>query len=464
MIFASLVGVNNHSQTVLFACAFLSDERTESFIWLFELLKESMPTNNPKMIITDQDPAMTKAIAQSLSNTFHRYCSWHILEKFSTYLNAIIYRNFYKDFQQCIWESECLEEFERKWVTTIEKASLYDNDWLKSIFEIRSRWVPAYVNHIFSAGISSSQRAESFHAFFKKYVSKKNLLMDFILRFNRALAHQRHEELRADHINIKEKPILKLPLEMEKQMAGIYTRKIFLEFQDELWHSLLIMPQLVRENATHKMYMVESSSNEGVSRVREIAYDKVLNYASCTCKKFESEGIPCRHILAFLRLFGNIPLLNQYIMNRWTRVAKSQIISDKQSIEISGKCSSMLMWQAKLFQLASEVIDKAITNEEAIIVNDGLQSLLDKIKSVVSNMKSGCISEKGSNTHDSTLKDPCQVRVKGYEKIGQSHDKKNSPVLDNPSSQNEENHQQASEFESEADSFTSTGLHEKTKG
>nr|XP_048322617.1 protein FAR1-RELATED SEQUENCE 5-like [Ziziphus jujuba var. spinosa] len=150
MIFAPLVGVNNHGQMVLFACAFLSDEKTESFVWLFELLKDSMPTNNPKMIITDQDPAMTKAIVQSLPNTFHRYCSWHILEKFSTYLNVITYRDFYKDFQQCIWESESPEEFERKWVTTIEKASLDNNDWLKSIVELRSRWVPAYVNHILS--------------------------------------------------------------------------------------------------------------------------------------------------------------------------------------------------------------------------------------------------------------------------------------------------------------------------
>nr|XP_015873856.1 protein FAR1-RELATED SEQUENCE 5-like [Ziziphus jujuba var. spinosa] len=98
MIFAPLVGVNNHGQTVLFPCAFLSDEKRESFVWLFELLKDSMPTNNPKMIITDQNPAMTKAIVQSLPNTFHRYCSWHILEKFSTYLNAITYREFYKDF------------------------------------------------------------------------------------------------------------------------------------------------------------------------------------------------------------------------------------------------------------------------------------------------------------------------------------------------------------------------------
>ncbi|XP_015880033.3 protein FAR-RED IMPAIRED RESPONSE 1-like [Ziziphus jujuba] len=232
------------------------------------------------MIITDQDPAMTKAIAHSLPNTFHRYCSWHIIEKFSTYLNAITYRDFYKDFQQCIWESECPMEFERKWATIVEKASLYNNDWLRSIFEMRNRWVPANVNHIFLAGMSSNQRAESSHAFFKKYVSKKNLLMDFIF--------QRNEDLAADHVDINEKALLKLPLKMEKQMAKIYTRKIFRKFQDELWQSLITMPQLVRENDTHKVYTVKSSPHDGVHRALEIAYDKGSNFASCSCKKFES--------------------------------------------------------------------------------------------------------------------------------------------------------------------------------
>ena len=104
--------------------------------------------------------------------------------------------------------------------------------------------------------MSSSQRAESSHAFFKKYVSKKNLLMDFILWFNRALAYQCHEDLSDDHVDINEKPVLKLPLEMEKQMAEIYTRKIFYKFQDELWRSLVTMPQIVSKNDTRKMYTV----------------------------------------------------------------------------------------------------------------------------------------------------------------------------------------------------------------
>ncbi|KAK3229434.1 hypothetical protein Dsin_001315 [Dipteronia sinensis] len=74
--------------------------------------------------------------------------------------------------------------------------------------------------------MSSSQRAEISHAFFKRYISKRNSLFDFITRFNRELAHQKHGELRADHVDINEKPVFKLPLTIEKQMSEIYTHII----------------------------------------------------------------------------------------------------------------------------------------------------------------------------------------------------------------------------------------------
>ncbi|KAK2634436.1 hypothetical protein Ddye_029228 [Dipteronia dyeriana] len=167
MIFAPFVGVNNHGQTIVFACSLLSDETCDSFMWLLEQFNKVMPAEPPKMIITDQDPAITKAISQAFPNTFHRYCSWHILNKFSEKLDAAVYRDYYKDFQKCIWESCTKEEFDSTWMEIIDKSKLVDNGWLQSMYEIRSKWVPVYVNHVFSSGISSSQRVENSHAFFK---------------------------------------------------------------------------------------------------------------------------------------------------------------------------------------------------------------------------------------------------------------------------------------------------------
>ncbi|KAK2653161.1 hypothetical protein Ddye_013017 [Dipteronia dyeriana] len=166
---------------VILACSLHSDEISNSFVWLLEQFKKNMPDGPAKMIITDQDPAISQAISQPLLDTFHSK-----------------------------------EEFDSTWMTIIGKSKLVDNGWLQSICEIRSKWVLVYVNHVFSVVMSSSQRVESSHSFFKRFVSKRNSLVDFITRFNRAVVRQRREELITDHVNINEKPVLKMPNLIEK--------------------------------------------------------------------------------------------------------------------------------------------------------------------------------------------------------------------------------------------------------
>lgn len=75
LIFTPLMGVNNHGQIIIFECAFLSNETIDLFVWLFDQFLEAMSSDAPKMIIIDQDPAMTNAISQTLPTTFHRYCN-----------------------------------------------------------------------------------------------------------------------------------------------------------------------------------------------------------------------------------------------------------------------------------------------------------------------------------------------------------------------------------------------------
>ncbi|KAK3204942.1 hypothetical protein Dsin_018988 [Dipteronia sinensis] len=60
--FAPFVGVNNHGQTIAFACAFLTHETIESFRWCFEAFKEAMLGSPPIMMITDLDTAIANAL------------------------------------------------------------------------------------------------------------------------------------------------------------------------------------------------------------------------------------------------------------------------------------------------------------------------------------------------------------------------------------------------------------------
>ncbi|XP_024178948.1 protein FAR1-RELATED SEQUENCE 5-like [Rosa chinensis] len=389
MIFAPFTGVNNHGQTIIFACAFLNDETADSFVWLFKELLTAMlgnaPENAPKMIITDQDPAMTKAISEALPQTFHRYCSWHILNKFSEKLDPIKYRDYYQDFHSCIWNSSSKEEFDSRWIEITKKSGLSDNKWLESIYEIRSSWIPAHVNHVFSAGMSSSQRAESQHSFFKNYVSDQNSLVEFMVQFKRGLLHQRHYELEEDHINIDEKPKTVMSLDIEDYMAKVYTRKLFYEVQEQLKESFKYKLELLRENATHCLLKV-MRKNIDTCKSRELTYEKAFDFASCSCRKFESEGLPCRHVLSYLIKIQDVDKLPiQYILKRWTKAARQSLVLDSDGMEVKDN-KALLARRTKLFQHAIDAIDKAMVSDEASqLFMECLDAFLENIKTLIGN-------------------------------------------------------------------------------
>jgi hypothetical protein len=103
MIFALILGINHHGQTIIFKYLFLSDETFDSFIWLSKTCLETMSKYASYFIIINQDQTMIKVIAQILPNTFNRYCVWHILKKFQDKTSVIFMRDYYKFFKVCIW-------------------------------------------------------------------------------------------------------------------------------------------------------------------------------------------------------------------------------------------------------------------------------------------------------------------------------------------------------------------------
>ncbi|XP_020421300.1 protein FAR1-RELATED SEQUENCE 5-like [Prunus persica] len=287
MVFAPLLGVNNHRQTGLFGCAFLTSKTTDSFVWLLEEFKKATPSEPPKMIITDQDAAMSKAIAVTLPTIFHRYCIWHILNKITKKPGI---EECFSEMNKCIWGMDKKEEFDRKWEEIITNNGLQDHAWLSSIHAMWENWVPSYVKHVFSAGMSSSQRAKSCHSFFKQYINLKNTLMEFIVRFERAFASQRHKELMADCVDNNKKPPLPFQTPMQHQMGRIYTWEIMEMFEREDFRSFLCLFELVDEDETHCRYKVSERVNPGVTRMKELVHDKDADKAYCSCKGFEFWG------------------------------------------------------------------------------------------------------------------------------------------------------------------------------
>jgi MULE transposase domain len=74
MPLAPLLGANHHRHTIVFGIAFLRNESSENFCWLFNTWLKAMYGKHPKAIITDQDKAMKKAIELIFPNAIHRCC------------------------------------------------------------------------------------------------------------------------------------------------------------------------------------------------------------------------------------------------------------------------------------------------------------------------------------------------------------------------------------------------------
>ncbi|XP_021996256.1 uncharacterized protein LOC110893458 [Helianthus annuus] len=85
-------GVDHHNNCVTFAAALLYDETIESFTWMLEQFLEAHG-KQPRLVLTDQDPAMEQAIAKVFNESFHRLYMWHIMDKLPQKIDGDVLQN-----------------------------------------------------------------------------------------------------------------------------------------------------------------------------------------------------------------------------------------------------------------------------------------------------------------------------------------------------------------------------------
>nr|GFA05203.1 protein FAR1-related sequence 5-like [Tanacetum cinerariifolium] len=80
MVFVPFTGIDNHLKCVNFGSGMLLKEDIEAYTWL---LTSFMTTHEkqPTIVVTDQDGAMKRAIEAVRTESKHRLCMWHIMQK-----------------------------------------------------------------------------------------------------------------------------------------------------------------------------------------------------------------------------------------------------------------------------------------------------------------------------------------------------------------------------------------------
>ncbi|XP_059647343.1 protein FAR1-RELATED SEQUENCE 5 [Cornus florida] len=329
--FAPFTGVNHHGQAVLFGCAFLLNESEASFVWLFKTWLTAMSGRPPVSITTDHDAVIGSAIMQVFPETRHRFCKWHIFKKCQEKLSNVFLQhpNFESDFHKCVNSTDTVDEFESCWLSLVDKYDLRDHVWLQAIYSARRQWVPVYLRDTFFAEMSITQRSDSMNSYFDGYVNASTNLNQFFKLYEKALESRNEKEVKADYDTMNISPALRTPSPMEKQASELYTRKLFMRFQEELVGTLTFMASKVEDDGESTTYQVAKFGED--NKANYVKFNVLEMRATCSCQMFEFSGLLCRHVLAVFRVTNVLTLPSHYILKRWTRNAKSSIILEERS-------------------------------------------------------------------------------------------------------------------------------------
>lgn len=80
MVFVPFTAIDNHKRSITVGAGLLSSESIESYRWLLEAFLKAHG-KQPRLVLTDQDPAIIQAIGGAFPESTHRLCMWHIMKK-----------------------------------------------------------------------------------------------------------------------------------------------------------------------------------------------------------------------------------------------------------------------------------------------------------------------------------------------------------------------------------------------
>ncbi|KAL2944187.1 Protein FAR1-RELATED SEQUENCE 5 [Bienertia sinuspersici] len=424
MIFGPFTGVDHHKRCVTFAGSFITKEDVSSFEWLFNTFLKGMGGKEPVCLITDQDPAMGIAIKNVFSKTKHRYCMWHIMKKMPDKVGRAITKetDFLEKLCACVWSLEIEPgEFERSWKSIMCEFGLQSHDWLGQIYDIRKLWIPAYFRDLFMGGIMrTTSRSESENNFFTCFTNPHVTLVEFYMRYESAMDAQRHSLSNFDNDSKNKYPELKTPLLIDKHASQLYTTTVFYELQYEIEIACFNcgFDGFRRENELEFV-----SVKEGSRRTYEVVFNCNNYDTHCSCKMFERQGLPCRHMIFVWKGKLLDKILEKYVLNRWTIMATKQATFSLEG-HISDQCVKIVDKKRILNEVWSEIHNCVSLAEDH---EDDLIYLLNNLKALkldLESKKDGNVPQckktkdiefliRASAPNESTIKPPKISKNKG---------------------------------------------------
>ncbi|KAI4373678.1 hypothetical protein MLD38_011779 [Melastoma candidum] len=330
------VGVNHHIQPLLFGCALIPDDTVYTFFWLMQTWFLAMGDHAPQVILADQHESMKSAIAAVFPNVRHCFNLWHVFDKAARQLKhlSLWHDKFMKKFRKSVLGSCSDEQFEKRWWKLVDSFNVREVEWVKSLYEDRTCWVPVFLKDVSFAGLSTVSRGESVNSWFDKYVHKETSLRELLEKYKAVIEDRYEDEAKAVFDSWHEAPVLKSPSPFEKQVSNVYTREIFQKFQIEALGAAACHLKKNDDNENATIYNVKDFEGD---QNHVVEWDKSQEKLNCSCRAFQFRGYLCRHTIIVLQMSGIFSIPSRYILQRWTNAALSRHAIGEKMEEVQSK-------------------------------------------------------------------------------------------------------------------------------
>ncbi|KAK1611481.1 hypothetical protein QYE76_035154 [Lolium multiflorum] len=232
MTFIPFVGINNHRQTTVFACAIVSDEKEKTYKWLLETFLKAMYQQKPKSIITDGDAAMIADVGKVFPGVWYRVYTWHIEKNMKKHLDPLAHN----EFRSLLYYSTSEQVFEERWRAFVEKhQTALTKEWMKRMYARKKLWSAAYLANGYFLGMKSNQRSESLNSTLHTHLDFGLTIVDMVVHYENSSSRVQEEEARHDAIDSQTLPVAVTRYkDIETSAARKFTAANFYLVQEEL--------------------------------------------------------------------------------------------------------------------------------------------------------------------------------------------------------------------------------------
>ncbi|RYR19409.1 hypothetical protein Ahy_B03g064178 [Arachis hypogaea] len=295
------------------------------------------------------------------------------------------------------------------------------------LYEDRHIWVPIYLDHHFWAGMRSTQRSESMHSFFNKFITRNSSLIQFVKQYDNCLGSREQAERESDAADFHTVIPCATKSSIEAQFQDVYTHQKFRKVQAQFRGKANCITRLTNSALGYSVYEVGEQVSSSIFNKFVVTYDSVVAEVKCQCLLFESRGILSRHALSVLSFERVSQVSPRYILERWSKKVKRRHTHIKSShdeplLEPRSKRFDQLVFRSQnICEFVSELEElTAILHRAYDNVMAEMESLKAKRKGTFS------LSHEDANLESvNELQSPPRIRTRGRPKnrLGSKLDK-----------------------------------------